>query len=125
MVAETASMVCPIRDSGGLLLRRIGARRASIVGDVQAAFLFLRLLPPPAPGTLRLARHDGAGARRAADRQKAARMQRIAWHAVGAHEFAGAFARPVEQRIDLEQTAFFVEQSRQNLRAAGGLVGAP
>src|ERR1700722_17684662 len=124
MVAETASMVCPMRDSGGLLLRRVGARRTSIVGDMQAAFLFLRLLPPPAPGTLRLTRHDGAGARRTADRQKAALMQRIAWHVVGTHKFARAFARPIEQRIDLDQTALFVEQSRRQLRAVGGLIGA-
>src|SRR5580700_523330 len=121
MVSETASIICPLRDSGGLFLRSGGARR---VGDVQAAFLVLRLLPPPAPGALRLARHDGAGARRTADRQKAALMQRIARHDVGAHEFARAFARPVEQRIDLEQTALFVEQSRQYLRTVGGLIGA-
>src|SRR5580692_11423362 len=121
MAAETASMVCPLRDSRGLLLRRVGAHR---VGNVQAAFLFLRLLPPPAPGTLWLARHDGAGARRAADRQKAARMQRIAWHVVGAHEFARALASPIEQRIDLDQTALFVEQPWQYLRAVGGLIGA-
>src|SRR6202045_1877527 len=124
MVAETASMVCPLWDSGMLLLRCVAARRASVMGDVQAAFLLLRLLPPPAPGTLRLTRHDGTGARRAADRQKAALMQRVAWHVVGAHEFAGAFARPVEQRIDFEQTALVVEQSRQYLRAVGGLIGA-
>src|SRR3984957_19299826 len=124
MVAERASMFCPLWDSGTLLLPRVGARRASVMGDVQAAFLLLRLLPPPAPGTLRLTRHDGTGARRAADRQKAALMQRVAWHVVGAHEFAGAFARPVEQRIDLEQTALLIEQSRQYPRAIGGLVGA-
>src|SRR5260370_11101834 len=111
MVAEPASMVCPWRDSRGLLSRRGGARRAGVVGGMQAAFLFLRLLPPPAPGTLRLTRADGAGARRTADRQKAALMQRIAWHVVCANEFARAFARPVEQRIDLDQTALFVEQS--------------
>src|ERR1700729_640775 len=114
-------MVWPLRDSGGLLLRRGGARR---VGDVQAAFLFLRLLPPPAPGTLRFARHDGTGARRATDRQKAALMQRIARHVVGAHEFARALARPIEQRINLDQAALFVEQSRQYLGAVGGLIGA-
>src|ERR1700719_1711375 len=51
-------------------------------------------------------------------------MERIAWHVVGAHEFARAFARPIEQRIDLDQTALFVEQSRQYLRAVGGLIGA-
>src|SRR5258708_35726443 len=124
MVAETAFMVCPLRDSGGLFLRRIGARRASVVDDMQAAFLFLRLLPPPAPGTLRLARHDGAGAGRAIARQKAALMQGIARHVVGAHEFARAVARPIEQRIDLDQTALFVEQRRQQLGAVGGLVGA-
>src|SRR5580704_13659138 len=121
MVSETASMICPLRDSGGLLLRRVGARH---VGGMQAAFLFLRLLPPPAPGTLRIARHDGAGARRTADRQEAALMERIVWHVVGANEFARAFARPIEQRVDLEQTARFVEQSRQYLRPVGGLIGA-
>src|SRR5277367_5333197 len=108
MVAETASMICPLRESRGLLLRRAGARRASVVGGMQAAFLFLRLLPPPAPGTLRLTRHDGASARRAADRQKAALMQRIGRHVVGVHEFAHAFTRPIEQRIDLDQIALFV-----------------
>ena len=51
-------------------------------------------------------------------------MQRIAGHVVGAHEFARAFARPIEQRIDLDQTALFVEQSRRYLRAVGGLIGA-
>src|SRR5579862_9337147 len=114
-------MDCPLRNSGGLLRRRVGVRRAR---DVQAAFLFLRLLPPPAPGTLRLTRHDGAGTRRAADRQKTALMQRAAWHVVGAHEFARAVARPIEQRIDLDQTALFVEQSGRQLRAVGGLIGA-
>src|SRR5579862_3206660 len=117
MVAVTASMVDPLRDSGGLLSRRVGAHRAGVGGGMQAAFLFLRLLPPPAPGTLRLTGHDGAGARRAADRQKAPLMQRIAWHVVGAHEFARAVARPIEQRIDLDQTALFVEQSGRQLRA--------
>src|ERR1700681_3196262 len=124
MVAETASMVCPFRDSGGLLLGRFGARRASVMDDVQAAFLFLRLPPPPAPGTLRLARHDGAGARCTTDRQKAALMQRIAWHVVGTHEFERAFARPIEQRIDLDQAALRVVQRRQYLRAVRGLIGA-
>src|SRR5579862_9498336 len=114
-------MDCPLRNSGGLLRRRVGVRRAR---DVQAAFFFLRLLPPPAPCPLRLARHDRAGARRAADRQKAALMQRIAWHVVIAHEFARAFTRPIEQRIDLDQTALFIEQSGRYLRAVGGLVGA-
>src|SRR5580704_11991264 len=122
MVAETASMVCPLRDSGGLFLRRVGARRTRVVGDMQAAFLVLRLLPPPAPGAFRLTRHDGAGARRATDRQEAALMQCITRHVVGAHEFARAFARPIEQRIDFDQTALFVERSRQQLAASGGLV---
>src|SRR5580700_2974113 len=121
MMAETASMVCPLWDSGGLLLRRGGARR---IGDVQAAFLVLRLLPPPAPGTLRLTRHDGTGARRAADRQKAALMQRIARHVIGAHEFARVLACPIEQRIDLDQAALFVELSKQQLGTVGGLIGA-
>src|ERR1700724_2360053 len=124
MVAETASMICPLQDSGGLLLRRVGARRAGVVADMQTAFLFLRLLPPPAPGTLRLTRHNGAGAGRATDREKAALMERIAWHVVGAHEFARALARPIEQRIDLDETALFVEQSSQYLGAVGGLIGA-
>src|SRR5260370_41532734 len=99
MVVETASMVCPLRDSRGLLSRRGGARRAGVVGGMQAALLFLRLLPPPAPGTLRLTRADGACAGRTADRQKAALMQRIAWHVVGPNEFAPAFARPVDPRV--------------------------
>src|SRR5580704_11171334 len=124
MVAETASMVCPLWDSGTLLLRCVGARRASVMGDVQAAFLLLRLLPPPAPGTLRLTRHDGTGARRAADRQKAALMQRIARHVIGAHEFARVLACPIEQRIDLDQAALFVELSKQQLGTVGGLIGA-
>ena len=51
-------------------------------------------------------------------------MQRVAWHVVGADEFARAVARPIEQRIDLDQAALFVEQSRQQLGAVGGLAGA-
>src|ERR1700722_9142127 len=114
-------MVCPLRDSGGLLLRCVGARR---VGDVQAAFLLLRLLPPPAPGTLRFARHEGTGARRATDRQKAPLMQRIARHVVGAREFARALACPIEKRIDLDQAALIVELSKKQLGTVGGLIGA-
>ena len=71
---------------------------------MQPAFLFFFLFPPPAAGALGLARRDRARAGRAADREEAAIVQPIVGNIVLADEIKDAFARPVQQRIDLEQS---------------------
>src|SRR5262249_22196143 len=72
---------------------------------VQAAFLLVLLLPPPAAGALGLAWLHRAGAGRAADRQKARVMQGVVGNAVLVHEGDHALARPVEEGIKLDQAA--------------------
>ena len=68
---------------------------------VEPAFGFFLLFPPPAPGPFGLARCYCAGARGAADRQKAAIVQWVVGNAVIADEGDDTIPRPVEQRVYL------------------------
>src|ERR1700678_1647365 len=115
-------MVCPMKKSGSHRWR-IRARDSAIFGNVQPAFLFLGLLPPPASRALRLARRDRARARSTADRQEAAIMQRVVRNVVCAYEFERPFACPVEQRINFDELAALVERRRCKARSVGGLIG--
>src|SRR5206468_8030395 len=70
---------------------------------MQAAFLLVVVLPPPAAGALALARLHCAGAGRAADREKALIVQRIVWNSLLPHERDDALACPVKERIDFDE----------------------
>src|SRR5262249_25055105 len=91
---------------------------------VQAALLLVVLLPPPTAGALALARLDRARAGRAAGRQEALIVQRIDRNAVLAHERGDALARPVVQRIDLDEPAHGVECRIGRRGTLQGLLGA-
>src|SRR5262249_60334816 len=71
-----------LAEDGCVHLRSIGRCWAA----VQAALFLIVALPPPTPGALRLTWFDRARARRAADREEAAIVQRIVGNAVRTQE---------------------------------------
>src|SRR6476659_6804498 len=91
---------------------------------VQAACLLSLLLPPPASGALMLIGADGAGAGRAADRGEAAVMQRVVGNVFTRDKLDDALARPVEQRIDLDQIARAIMLGEMRVRAFDRLFDA-
>src|ERR1700694_545574 len=95
-----------------------GANEFAIGVEMQAALLRARLLPPPPPGPLRLARRDRTGAGGAADRDEAAFVQGVGGHAVGAGVFGRLIAAPIEQRVDLQQCARLVPTRERGVAAA-------
>src|SRR3954464_169964 len=99
----------------------VGACVNSVVA-VQSAFLFFVLFPPPAAGALGLARRHRARAGRAADREEAAIVQLVVGNIVLADELEDALARPVQQRIDLEQMVGRIERGIRRHRAIDRLL---
>src|SRR5208282_369432 len=100
-------------------LRSSGCGPLRLAWTMQPALLLLFLLPPPSPGAFRLAGRDGTRARCAADRRETAVMQGIAGNAVLADEREHPLARPVEQRIYLDQPVMRIDRSKGD---AGALV---
>ena len=82
---------------------------------MQAAFLLVFLFPPPAAGAFRFTGLDGARTGRAADGEKAAVMQHVVGNVFGVNEGDVVVARPVEQRIDLDELARAVDFSERRL----------
>jgi len=91
---------------------------------VQSAFGLAFVFPPPAAGAFRFARCDSARAGRAADGEKAAGMQFIDRYVVRAREVDRALARPVVERVDLDQAVRTIETGKFDSSAMLGLVGA-
>src|SRR4051794_28038883 len=89
---------------------------------MQPAFLRRIVLPPPPSGPFRLPLRDGAGAWGAANRQETLRVQRADRYAVLGGEFENLVARPVEQRVRLEQTAVLIDFNGGDALALVGLV---
>src|SRR5450759_1124753 len=73
--------------------------------QMQATFLGAVLFPPPASVALGLAGTQRARARRAADRREAFGVQRIDRNVVAARFRQYGLARPIVQRVELEQAA--------------------
>ena len=94
------------------------------MASVAPAFGFLFLLPPPAPGALRLAAAYGAGTGRATDREKASIVQRVIGNAMIMDKSDNAAAGPVEQRVHLDYPMSGIEAGVGRLCTLGGLVGA-
>ena len=90
---------------------------------VQPAFLRFPL-PPPSAGELGLAGPDCTGARCAADRRKAPVVQGIVGNAVFADERENPLARPVEQRVDLDQPMMRIDNGKRDAGALMRLIGA-
>jgi len=90
---------------------------------MQAAFLGRVVLPPPAPGPLGLAGTDGTGAGLAADRDETPLVQRVERDAVLAGEGQSLVARPVEQRVELDQVALAVDLGEGDAATRSRLVG--
>ena len=91
----------------GRALRTLPVRRGSQQPHraVDPALLVRLLLPPPAAGALGLARRDGAGARRAADRRVALVEERVVRDVVLAHVVPDPVERPVGHRVQLHDPA--------------------
>src|SRR5687768_13476533 len=92
--------------------------------QMQAAFLLVFALPPPAAGALGLAGSNGARAGRAADREEAALVQHIVGNIVRRDVPQDVVAVPVGQRADLDQLVGLVECGDWRCGAVLGLVGA-
>src|SRR4051794_9126423 len=88
---------------------------------MKPAFLRLVAFPPPTARPLRIAGPDGAGARRAADRWEASRMELVdrdlEMHALG-DDVAAAAAK---QRRDLDQPALGIPLPKACPGALAGL----
>src|SRR6185312_12733961 len=91
---------------------------------VDAALLLLLVLPPPAPGARVFARLHGTGARRAADRDEAAGMQRIDRDIVGGDVGGQLLRGPVGDGIDLDQGMRLVPRGERNVGAVGRMLAA-
>src|SRR5665213_1961821 len=91
---------------------------------VQTALGLAFLLPPPASGALRLARLHSARAGRTAYGKEALSMQRVHRHAVIAGKTRGVGARPVIERVDLDQAAGGIDAGEGDFGAMFGLIGA-
>src|SRR5580704_711820 len=105
-------------------LRRIGVGCDVSLAGVQPALLFRPLFPPPSSGALGFAGRDRAGAGGAADRQEAAIMQPVAGNAVVADECDHPFARPVEQRVHLDEPVARIDRGVGHAGPLHRLVGA-
>src|SRR6185437_5422471 len=75
---------------------------------MQTALASFRLFPPPAPRALIFPGLDRARARRAADARETAVMQFIVRHLVRGDVVPDLFARPVRQRIELDDTVMLL-----------------
>src|SRR5438309_11124616 len=95
----------PLAGGGGAKRRRGRLYRAALRRRVQAAFLDLLSLPPPAPGALVLAGLRRARAGRAADRRVAPVVERVARHLVLVDVLPDLRARPGGERRDLGDAA--------------------
>src|SRR6516225_7741511 len=76
---------------------------------VQPTLLLLFVLPPPSAGTLGVAARYRASARRAANRREAPVMQNVVGNAVLTDERKHLLARPVEQRIYLDELVVWID----------------
>src|SRR5262249_6434126 len=88
--------------------------------EMQPAFLLLLVLPPPPPCARMLAGLDGAGAWRAADRNKTAGMQRIDRDIVLGDVSREPVRRPIRDRLDLGQRMIRIPYRERHV---GPLVG--
>src|SRR5438105_1061872 len=84
------------------------------------AFLF----PPPTPGTFGLAGGDRAAAGGASDRREALGVQWIDRNIVRGDEGQHLVAGPVEEWIELDQSAIHVGRDERHIATLRGLIGA-
>src|SRR5258705_11277414 len=91
---------------------------------MEPALLLAFLFPPPASGAFRLAGRYRTRAWRAADGRKAPRVKRVDRKVVAGHEGQQLFARPVEQRIELDRSAPGFGCDKCHGLARLGLLGA-
>src|SRR5260370_634068 len=110
--------------SGVGLLRVHRHGRIPPVRQVQSAFLFLFLFPPPPAGALRLARRQRTRAGSAADGKKTAIMQAVVGDPVIAHEVRHPIARPIQERVELEQATLRIDRGKAHHRPLCRLLGA-
>ena len=83
---------------------------------MESAFLLFFVLPPPAARPRIFAGLHRAGAGRAADRDEAARMQRIDRNVVGGNVGGEVSRRPIVDRVDLDERMGLVRPSRSQGR---------
>src|ERR1700704_5597994 len=104
----------------GRPVRPVALRPARMEPALLLAFLF----PPPASGAFRLAGRYRTRAWCAADGRKALRVKRADREVVAGHEGQQLFSRPVEQRIELDQSAPGFGGDKCHVLAMRGLLGA-
>lgn len=75
---------------------------------MQAAFLTVFVLPPPAAGADVLTWSDGACARLASDGWKPARVQRVHWNGIVGDISFEPFQAPIRQRVEFHEAIFRV-----------------
>ena len=111
------------RDEGGSLVLADCEQPGS--ADMQPALFLLVSLPPPSSGALRLTGRDGARARGAADRRDnpghgaCCRECRVC-----PNERDDLVARPVKQRVHLDDAIVVIDRRECNRGAFLGLVSA-
>ena len=98
---------------------------AGLDGAMHAALLRRARLPPPTAGTDGLAGRDRAGARSAADRRVALRVQRMHGDVVVSEVVPDLVFGPLGERVELEETAVVVvDLDLADVRTARPLVAA-
>ena len=91
---------------------------------MKSALFLAFLFPPPASGAFGLAGGDRARAGCAADGGEALRVQRVDRQVVLGREGREWFARPVEQRVELDQSALSFGGDERHILTVRGLLGA-
>src|SRR3954454_23441436 len=91
---------------------------------MQAAFLLLIFFPPPAASTFRLAKANGARARRAPDRREATVVQDVVGDAIIGNVVGDLLRRPIGKWIDFDEIMRLVEFGERRRAAMMGLFGA-
>src|SRR5581483_5225852 len=91
---------------------------------MDAALFLLLVFPPPASGARVFAGLHGARARRAADRDEAAGMQRIDRDIVGGDVGGQLLRGPIGHRIDLDQRMRLVPGGECDVGAGRGMLAA-
>jgi hypothetical protein len=91
---------------------------------MQTALFLLIFLPPPTPGTLRLADANRAGAGGAADRRKSAIVQDIVGNTVVSDVTRKVLPAPISERIDFDKPVLLVDFGERGAAPVLRLFGA-
>src|SRR5688572_7587918 len=109
--------------NSGISVQTLGSRLPALgVTHVQPALLRVRMLPPPPAGALVLPRLHCPCARTATDAGISAIVQRVVRHVLFSNVLPHIFARPVDERVHLDESVPFVPLDLVHRRACDRLL---